>query len=275
MSPLSGWHPDTTGLQSYAAGRSGRALTASVEAHLLCCSDCQAAVAPAVPSSRLLLLRDRLDDALDARHRRGSERVLLRLGMREVEVRVLLASPALRRAWWLALVLVLALGVVQSRHDPDNRDALLLLAPLLPPLVTALSYAPQLDQSLSITAATPYPALRLLLLRSSAVAGTAIALLAVATAALPFPLHRGLLWLLPAVALSAAVLALSSWVDSPVAAAMCTAGWLIAVWADQQRGGAGLAVYDRTGQLLSLLLLGTSLAVLSHHRHRLDPGVHA
>lgn len=275
MTTRPGWHPDEAGLQTYVDGCGGRAMTASIEAHLLSCSDCQAAVVPAVGADRLRVLRDRLDDVLDTRSRPWTERLLIRLGMPEADARVLLASPALRRAWWLALILVVALGVVQSWHDRNSSDALLLLAPLLPPLATALSYAPQLDPSLPITAATPYPAMRLLLLRSSAVAGIAIALLAVAGAALPFPLHRGLIWLLPAVALSAAVLALSNWFDSLVAAGICAVGWLAIVWTNGHRGGEHLAVYDEGGQVLSAVLLASALGVLLHNRHRLDPGAHS
>lgn len=275
MTPRPGWHPDHAGLQSYVDGRGSRALTASIEAHLLSCHDCQAAVVPAVETDRLRRLRDRLDHVLDTNSRPKTERLLVRLGMPEIDARVILASPALRRAWWLALVLVLALGVFQSWNDRDSSETLLVLAPLLPPLATALSYAPQLDPSLPITAATPYPAMRMLLLRSCAVAGAAIALLAVACAALPFPLHRGLLWLLPAVALSAAVLALSSWVDSPVAAGICAVSWLTFVSANRHQGRANLAVYDRSGQVLSALLLASALAVLLYNRHRLDPGEHA
>ena len=270
--PSRDWHLDESSLEAYVDGSGTLALAASAEAHLLSCHTCRAEVAVRVGSRRLTDVRDRLDDALDTSSRPWTERLLLVSGMPESDARVLLASPALRRAWWLALVLVLALGVLHSWQDPRDSDAVLLLAPLLPALATAVSYSPQLDPSLPITAATPYPAMRLLMLRSGAVAGSAIALLSVANAALPYPLHRGLLWLLPAVALSASVVALSRWIDSGVAAGMCAAGWLAVVATIGRTSADHLAVYGGRGQLLSAALLVVAAAVLFVQRHRLDPG---
>ena len=84
----------------------------------------------------------------------------------------------------------------------------------------AVSYDPSLEPALEQDLATPYPAIRLILLRT----------IAVLACALPTVLLFGLLvpggspyaWLLPAVGFVAAVLAASTWV-SPLRAAIAVA----------------------------------------------------
>lgn len=272
MTPRPEWHPDATSLQAYVDGGANLALAASVEAHLLSCRSCRLALAPAVPAARLLALRDDLADRIDLADRSWEERLLRRLGVAEADARVVLAAPTLRRAWWLAVTLALAFAVLASWRDPGGDDVVLVLAPLLPVVATGAAYLPRLDPALSLTAATPYPAMRLLLIRSGAVALAATALAVLTSAALPIGLAPALVWLLPAVALTASVLALSSWVDGGVAAAACSAGWLVAVWSATRAGSDPLAVYDAGGQLTSAALLGVAAAVIFQHRHRLDPG---
>lgn len=272
MNPRQPWHPDAASLQAYVDADAGPALAASLEAHLLSCRSCRHALAPGVPAHRLELLRASLEDRLDLADRTWEERLLCRLGLAEVDARVVLAAPTMRRAWWLAVTLALAVAVLAAWRDPVGDDLVLVSAPLLPVLATGAAYLPRLDPALSLTAATPYPAMRLLLVRSGAVATASTVLAVLASAALPIGLTEALVWLLPAVALTTAVLALSSWVDGGVAAAACSAGWLVAVWSAGRTGPDVLAVFDVGGQLASAALLCAAVVVLVQHRHRLDPG---
>lgn len=272
MNPRPAWHPDAASLQAYVDGDASLPLAASVEAHVLSCRSCRAALAPAVAPVRLAVIRESLEDRLDLADRSWEERLLRRLGVAEVDARVLLAAPTMRRAWWLAVTLALAFAVLAAWRDPAADDAVLLLAPLLPVAATGAAYLPRLDPALSLTAATPYPAMRLLLLRSGAVASASTLLAVLACAALPIGLAGALVWLLPAVALTAGVLALSNWVDGGVAAAACSAGWLVAAWTAGRSTLDPLAVYDAGGQFASAALLAAAVVVLFRHRHRLDPG---
>lgn len=272
MNPRPAWHPDAAGLQTYVDGTAGLALAASVEAHVLSCRPCRAALAPAVTQERLAGIRESLEDRLDLAERSWEERLLRRLGVAEVDARVLLAAPTLRRAWWLAVALALTVAVLAAWADPAGDDVVLLLAPLVPVVATGAAYLPRLDPAASLTAATPYPPARLLLLRSGAVATASTLLAVLACAALPIGLADALVWLLPAAAMTTGVLALSSWVDGGVAAAACSGGWLVAAWTVGHRTVEPLAVYGPDGQLASAALLVAALAVLFQHRHRLDPG---
>ena len=274
MTPRTDWHPDATSLQAYVDGEAGAALSASTEAHLLSCRTCRLALAPAIAPARLALVRADLFDRLDRADRPRLERLLLRCGVAEADARVLLAVPSMRRAWWLAVLLALGLALLAAGQDPARADALLVFAPLLPVVATAASYAPRFDSASALMAATPYPSIRLLLLRVGAVAVASTVLAVFACAALPLGVAGTVTWLLPATALVAAVLALSTWLDAAAAAGICSAGWLTAVWTAGDGRARPLAIYDLSGQLASLALLAVAAAVLVRYRHRLDPGSH-
>ena len=85
----------------------------------------------------------------------------------------------------------------------------LTLAPLLPVAGVALSYGPAADPAYELTLAAPYSVLRLVLLRSVAVVTCTVALTAIGALALADNGWQAVAWLLPALALSAATLALS------------------------------------------------------------------
>lgn len=272
MTPPESWHPRPAVLADYVAGSSRLAVATSVEAHILQCAECRDALAAAVDPARIETVRTTLEDELDRATRPRAERLLLRLGIAEADCRVLLAAPSMRRAWWLAVLLALGLAVLVIVQDPGGAATPLVLAPLLPVLATATSFAPRWDSALSLVAATPYPAVRLLLLRSAAVAAVSTGLAFVVAVALPVPLRAAVAWLLPAIALTAAAMALSTWFPIDVAATACCAGWLAVVWATTLRQHDSLAVYGTAGQTVCAALLVLATAELVHHRHRLDPG---
>ena len=272
MTTPGSWHPEDAALQAYTDGRAAPAAAASVEAHLVSCPACRAVLARSVDPHRLAGVRAACEDRLDAAARPWSERALRRVGVAEADARVLLAAPAMRRAWWVAVILSLALAALAATQHDQRGVTLLLLAPLLPALSTAASYSAWLDPTLSLTAATPYSALRLLLLRSGVVAGGATALAVAASAALPYGVMEAGRWLLPAAALTVVVLALSRWVEAAVAAGLCCSGWLTAVWLAGREQHDALMVYQRQGQAISAVVLVVALAVVVRFRDRLDLG---
>ena len=272
MSTPGRWHPEDAALQAYAGGRAEPAPASSVEAHLLSCRACRAALARAVDQDRLGAVRAACEDRLDAAARPWTERALRRVGVGEADARVLLAAPSMRLAWWVAVILSLALAALAGTQHDQRGVTLLVLAPLLPALATAASYSGRLDPTLSLTAATPYSALRLLLLRSGVVAGGATALAVAASAALPYGVTEAGRWLLPAAALTVVVLALSRWVEAAVAAALCCSGWCTAVWLAGREQRDLLSVYERQGQLTSAVVLAVAVALVVRYRDRLDLG---
>jgi hypothetical protein len=234
--PAAAWHPEEGQLQRYVDGGLPGLSAASVEAHLLSCATCRELVGGGVDPARLARVRSRLDARLDQLERPWLERLLLRLHVDELDAQALLAAPSLRRAWLLAVLGATVLGVLVAESHREADEVFLLLAPVLPVLVTALAYAPALDAAFSLVAATPYSLARMLLARSLAVGVPALVAVAAASLALPGGDTTALVWLLPALALTAAVLVAAPRVGTGPATTAAVAGWVFLVAGLRERG---------------------------------------
>ncbi|MEU7578162.1 zf-HC2 domain-containing protein [Streptomyces sp. NPDC041068] len=148
------------------------------------------------------------------------------------------AAPALRWSWAGALLAVCAAGVALAQLAKSRElgtdgllPLLLMCAPLLPLLGVAMSYGPQADPFHEVAAVTPSGGLKLLLWRSGQVLAVCLPLLTLT--GLLLPSGDGALnaaaWLLPALAMSLATLALGSWVGCGPAALATGGAWLLAV----------------------------------------------
>jgi hypothetical protein len=272
MTPAPRWHPDELELTQYVVAEQSMLAGASVETHLLSCGHCRATVAGAVRSDRLAAVQRRIDDRLDALERPWLERLLCKLGLAEADARVLLSAPSVRLAWGIAVVAAALLSVLVASQQPDGRTVYLLLAPMLPAGATAIAYAPRLDPALSIVSATPYRASRLLLIRSVAVGITAGVAVTLASVAVPDWEATAVVWLLPALALTLALLTLSPWLGTGAAAALVGGAWSSVVFALKRSGLDPLLTYSGTGQLVSAALAALALAVLASRWQRLDDG---
>lgn len=271
MTPPEPWHPEEAVLQAYVDGDPST-LSASVEAHLLACVACRQCVADAVPEARLGSVRQALDDRLDALQRPRLERWLTRLGLPEADVRALLAAPALRVAWCLAVLAAIGLAVINLRNGRDPDAVFLLLAPLLPLVTTALAYAPGLDPALPHIVATPYSTTRLLLARSLAVGMTALVGTGGAALALPDRDVASVAWLLPAVALTLVTLALSPRLGAVSASSVMGAVWVSFVVLLRREGTDVVDVLGGGGQLGATVLAIAALVVLVQQQKRFDGG---
>ena len=272
MTPLTPWHPDESVLQGYVDGHPTSLSGASVEAHLVACAQCRSAVRDAVPADRLTSIRAGLQDRVDALERPWLERLLVWLGLQEVDVRALLATPALRAAWWMAVVAATGLAVLNLRNGRDPEALFLLLAPLVPVCTTALAYAPGLDPAFSQVAATPYSTTRMLLARSLAVGATAFLGTGCAALALPDRDITSVAWLMPAVALTLIALALSPRLGAVTASSVVGAAWVSFVVLLRSEGVDVLDVLGVTGQLVLGGLAIATLVVLVDQQKRLDGG---
>jgi len=142
----------------------------------------------------------------------------------------------------------------------------LAVAPLVPCIAVAFSYDPKVDPALEPELVTPYPALRLVLLRTVAILG--MALPAVALFGLFVPGRAPYTWLLPAVGCVAAVLALSTWTSSLRAAVAVSAVWLVVVWSLVAQAGSPDVVLHARFQIGYLVLAVTSTVIfLVRGRH--------
>ncbi len=121
-----GWHVEPGLLARYAGGDVNGSTAASVEAHLLACAGCRAALAPSVDPARLAAVWDEVLDRVDAPRPTFVEQLLLRLGVAEHTARLVCSARSLTVSWLTAVVA--ALGFALLAADAGGRGVLLFLA---------------------------------------------------------------------------------------------------------------------------------------------------
>ncbi|GII94562.1 zf-HC2 domain-containing protein [Sinosporangium siamense] len=266
-----GWHLANQQIAAYVGGSLAPSDVMSVEAHLERCGECRTRL----PADEQWLATSWTGIAdVVMRPRRGvPERIVERMGVPGHLARLLVATPALSRAWLSAVVVVLVFAVGATRMpmlDAYSAVPMTLVAPVLPLAGIALAYGRRVDPAHELVVATPYAGARLLLVRAIAVLVTAVAL---AACTMPFVAGPPLpAWLLPALALTSACLALSTRVSVLRSAVSLAAAWTALV------AGAALVHWQDliAAHPLAQAFYGSAtfaLALVTYlRRHRLDTG---
>lgn len=222
------WHADETVVSRYQAGELDRVAAASVEAHLTACGQCRRLVTadPGWLEASWRGVRERVEPG----PRPAVERLLAAVGVPEGWARVVAVSPGLRLPFLLAMVAVLAFaGVVAALGSaPDAHRLFLVVAPLVPVAGVAAAYGRIADPAHEVTVAAPVDGLRLLLVRSATVLATSIGVGLGVWAVVPTPVGLGVVWLLPALALTLLTLAVASRLEAWLAAAAVAGSWVAA-----------------------------------------------
>lgn len=272
------WHADPELLAGYVDGTLGRAAAASVEAHLVACASCRAAVAPLAPSERVARNLALIHTRIDAPLLPLAERFLQRLGLPERITRMLVVTPSARVAWLVAVAGAMAAAVLAADLTNGSQRAMfafLVGAPLVPLGLVTATFSTRSDPVREVVVATPTPSFDLLLVRTLAVLAPAIVLTVLASLVVPGQGGEAALWLLPSLGLVTATLALGSWL--PVRAASCAlgaawvAGALISV-----RGAPRTAAIEQyvafrpAGQLALVVVTLVAAAVVALRRDAFD-----
>jgi len=263
------WHADPRDIAGYAAGAIDDTRAGSLEAHLVTCAHCRqqlTGVADGAERARLDGAWMGIVDALDAPRPTVIERVARRLGVRADTARLLAATPSLQGSWLLAVVLALGFVTVAARSGSDRGLLMFLtVAPLIPVAGVAAAFGPSLDPTWEITAAAPGGGLRLLLLRASAVFGATFLAAAMSSVALPGQSWTAAAWVLPALALTLASLALSTYTSPERAATAVAVGWIVVVLVSALETRNLLTAFDAGGQF-GLALVAVVAAILVARR---------
>lgn len=264
------WHADPAELRAYAAGTLDDARAYSVEAHVLDCQTCRTGLA--VDPDRLASMWHSIAEVVDTPARSPVEGALVWLGVREHVARLLAATPSLRLSWLGSQALVLAMaaaGITWRRgRIPEVPAELLFLmvAAILPVIGIAIAYGPRVDPTYEVGLASPMPSFRLLMTRALAVLATSTVLAACASLAIPDLPWVSAAWILPSIGLAAATLAVSSFGRPLIASVAVIIAWLVVASAVAGGSADGLAMFRVPSQLVFVLLIGVSAAVLAVRR---------
>jgi len=233
-------HPDQQAIADYQSGALAEADNLALEGHLEECRRCRGLLTddPVWVEASWNQLRSAV------RQPRASwlQRSLAALRVPDATASLIATSPAFRPAWILSVSIVLvataAAGTVVTTQ-PIGLLPFLAVAPLVPILGVAVSYASRRDPIYVITMLTPNGGLKLLLQRTLAVTALSL-LLAVVPGIVFMPADLSLAWLLPAIATTSCTLALGTVLALPIAATIVGTGWLLllgtaTVWATPDR----------------------------------------
>ncbi|MCG5468991.1 hypothetical protein LADH09A_002892 [Micromonospora sp. LAH09] len=257
------WHLLDDDIRAYAARTLAAPALWSAEAHLAACGECRerlAATATVDMGWALDVGWARLDAALDAPRPGPVERLMVLVGVPEHTARLLAATPALRLSWLLAIAVTATLtAAVAVLTDPV---VFLAVAPLLPLVAVAMSFAPGIDPTYEIAVVAPVRSFRLLLLRCVAVLTATTALSTVASLFIHGYGLRATSWFLPSLALTVLSLLLSTRLGAAPAAVVTGVGWAAVVTATL----GDRLVFTLAGQVGVAVVGGIAAVALSRQR---------
>lgn len=218
------WHVDQDVLERYQVGMLDRVASASLEAHVTSCRECRSMIS--TDSEWIDDSWRRIADRVQPSGVSVVERVLCWVGVPQHLARVISVTPSLRPSWLLGVTITLVFaGIASQVALPGSIDMFLAVAPLVPVAGIAVAYGRLGDPAHEITAATAIDPLRLLLLRTAAVTAFAFVVSVVFDVVFSSTSGTGL-WVLPALALTLATLALGAHVSMWLAGSISAGTWI-------------------------------------------------
>jgi hypothetical protein len=274
-------------LAGYAAGTVEPVVVWSVETHLMGCARCRSALSGHADAERLarnrsvLLVRAALPE-------RGP-RLLGRCGVPDHLVRLLAATPSLRRSWLLSVLAVLAVVAGEAAavkygwfrvsgpaglpgyQDWEVLTPFLLVAPLLVLASVAAAFLPVFDPASRLAVAAPFSGVTLLLVRSVSALAAALVPVVAAAFVLPGPGWLPVALLLPSLALCAFALAAATVLRPTAAAITAGASWALSALL-LAAADTPLVIVQRDAQFACAVVLCVCAALLFLRRDRFDLG---
>jgi hypothetical protein len=269
------WHIDGEDLAAYTAGRIGPVMLSSIEAHLIACEQCRSALTRHHHAGDNDVSEDGVWAAIVARVDRGNR--LFSWSSRLLVVSV--SSPPL--ALVTGLLAILLIAFVSIARMSDARDATTMLisfGPLVPLVGARIAFGRRIDPAGTMAAAAPLAAGRVASTRAFVVTVVACVAGVVVSPLTTLDAREALVWLLPALALSATSVAIATYVDSTVPTVSLAMLWLAAVvvWLDGvPRSVRGISVEglasDRPAVQAALLVATVGAIAVCFSRRDTDP----
>jgi len=208
---------------------------------------------------------------LDAPRPSIPERALGRLHVPGHVTRLVLATPALRRAWYLSIAIAVIVGLGSARPDDvGSLFTLLVLAPALPVLGVALAYGPAADPMYEVQLATPLRGIQLVAIRALTVLVVTVVFVGGPALIARDTRSMAIAWLLPALALTASSLALMTWLPPRRAASSVAVAWFAVVSIAEAAAAGQLAAFGVIGQVLALVIAVVAAGVTVVRRSSFD-----
>ncbi len=272
-------------LAGYATGAVDGVAAWSVEAHLTACAQCRVAVSSHADAERLGRNRSVVLVRAAIPATGPISRLFRRVGVPEHVLRLLAATPSLRRSWLLAVLGVLAAVTGESvlvghiwtgplGHQGAGQAVLapfVLVAPLLVLAGVAAAFMPMLDPAHRLTVAAPFSGFTLLLVRALSALAAALVPVVVAAFVVPGPRWLPAALLLPSLALCAFTLAAGTVMGPRRAALLSAALWVLPVVLLAVAKPA-LVVVQWHGQAVCAVVLLAAIAVLCLRHDRFELG---
>jgi hypothetical protein len=267
--PIS-WHVREDDLRGYSDGSASASAAMSIEAHVAACEVCRERLTKHVPPAPLDEVWARIEADILSVRTPPAHRVLRRLGFAASDVLLLGAAPALRAAWVLGTCAVMLFAVAAVTWSTERAVIVFLLAAPLAPIVgVAFAYGSEVDPTYELAIATPYSALRLLLVRTLAVTTFCLPLAAVTGLLLPEPHWVAVAWLLPAATGVVVILAASTWVSTTRAAGVVAVAWTALVSINVTRISA-LALVEGRAMVSYAIALTVALLIFRRRAYLLN-----
>ncbi len=209
---------------------------------------------------------------LDAPRASRLERVLRWLRMPARATRLVVATPALRRAWYIALALVTFIGfaAVDPNEPRQSLFVLLVLAPLVPALGVAMAYGPSADPAYEVQLATPMRGLRLVTVRTVTVLAVSLAVIGPLSLLNEVTRPMALAWLLPALAVTSGSLAAMTFIRPRLATTLVGGAWVIVALIGRAASDDWLGAFVPAAQLAALVTTVAFVAVAVSRRTSFD-----
>lgn len=208
---------------------------------------------------------------LDAPRAGRLERALQFFRIPAPVIRVVGATPALRRSWFLAIVVVVLIGLGAADPASDaSLFALLVTAPMVPVLGVALAYGTAADPSHEMQLATPMHGLRLVAIRAATVLVVSIVVIGSLSMMDAAARPVAALWLLPALAVTLASLAVMTVQPPRRAATIVALAWFSAVLVARAAAADPLAAFGAAGQVTALVVTVAAGTAIVARRDRFD-----
>lgn len=267
------WHVDGETLAGYAAGTTGAVMLSSIETHLVNCEACRTALAAHVSTGGPI--DDRvwagIADRIDTGNRTFTRSSRL--------LHVSISSPPLALASALLAALLVAFVVVASSAEPRHATTILVsFGPLVPLLGARLAFGGWVDPAGKMAPAAPLAAGRVAATRALVVAAIACLAGLALSPLTTMTVADSLVWLLPGLALSAATVAIATFVEATVPTVAFAVGWLLVAGAwlrDVPRSLRGVSVdgiaTERPAVQLALVLATLACACVGFLRRDSNP----